>query len=192
MKNWYFLEFSCDKKNLKWIFILKGIYEARCVFYISPCQRLWDIKHTTRFINAVWNENSFLNQILYIYQFDSLTMYQVDGSGKLGYTEFLYLWNLLRSWKVGVICILFVAKIKKGCTYSYVFTRYFWITMKNQSIPCIITNLCENYTHYERMDPNWFFEVKYWGHHRKNLVARKSLILDSFSVKTPGESGNVW
>ena len=34
--------------------------------FISPRQRLGDIKHTTRFINTVWNENSF--QILYIWR----------------------------------------------------------------------------------------------------------------------------
>ena len=34
-------------------------------YFTSPRQRLGDIKHTTRFINTVWNENSF--QILYIY-----------------------------------------------------------------------------------------------------------------------------
>lgn len=30
----------------------------------------------------------------------SLTCGQVDHSGHLGYTEFLYLWRVLRSWKV--------------------------------------------------------------------------------------------
>ena len=40
MKYWYFSESSCDKKNLKWIFISYGIYETRCVFYIpSPKAR---------------------------------------------------------------------------------------------------------------------------------------------------------
>ena len=62
MKYWYFSELSCDKKNLKWIFISYGIYETRCVFHI-PSPRLGDIKYTTRYINTVWNENSF--QILY-------------------------------------------------------------------------------------------------------------------------------
>ena len=40
MKYWYFSELSCDKKNLKWIFISYGIHETRCVFYIpSPKAR---------------------------------------------------------------------------------------------------------------------------------------------------------
>ena len=34
MKCWYFSELSCDKKNLKWIFISYSIYETSCVFYI--------------------------------------------------------------------------------------------------------------------------------------------------------------
>ena len=33
----FFASLTCDKKNLKWIFISYGIYETRCVFYIpSP------------------------------------------------------------------------------------------------------------------------------------------------------------
>ena len=37
MEFWYYSELSCDKKNLKWIFISYDIYETRCVFYIpSP------------------------------------------------------------------------------------------------------------------------------------------------------------
>ena len=41
---------SCDKKNLKWIF-----HSIRCIMklvvcFISPRQRIGDIKHTTRFI----------------------------------------------------------------------------------------------------------------------------------------------
>ena len=31
-----FASLTCDKKNLKWIFISYGIYETRCVFYIPP------------------------------------------------------------------------------------------------------------------------------------------------------------
>ena len=64
MKYWYFSELSCDKKNLKWIFISYGIYETRCAFYI-PSPKARDIKRTTRFINTVWNENLF--QILYLW-----------------------------------------------------------------------------------------------------------------------------
>ena len=40
MKYWYFSELSCDKKNLKWIFIWYSIYDTRWVFYIpSPNAR---------------------------------------------------------------------------------------------------------------------------------------------------------
>ena len=40
MKYWYFSKLSCDKKNLKWIFISYSIYETHCVFYIpSPKAR---------------------------------------------------------------------------------------------------------------------------------------------------------
>ena len=50
MKYWYFSELSCDKKNMKWIFISYGIYEM-CVFYIP--------EPLIRFMNTLSNENSF-------------------------------------------------------------------------------------------------------------------------------------
>ena len=45
------IEIYCDK-NLKWIFIAYGIYETPLCF-ISPRQRLGDIKDTTSFINSM-------------------------------------------------------------------------------------------------------------------------------------------
>ena len=62
-KTVFFASLTCDKKNLKWIFISYGVYET-CVF-ISPRQRLGDIKTRNSFHKYLWNENSF--QILYIY-----------------------------------------------------------------------------------------------------------------------------
>ena len=44
MNYWYFSELSCDKKNLKWIIISHGIYENSFCVFISPRQRLGDIK----------------------------------------------------------------------------------------------------------------------------------------------------
>ena len=44
-------------------FSFHTVFMKLVVCFISPCQRLGDIKNTTRFINIVWNEISF--QILY-------------------------------------------------------------------------------------------------------------------------------
>ena len=73
MKYWYFSELSCDKKNLKWIFISYGIYETRCVFYI-PSPKARGYKTHNSFHKTVWNENWF--QILYILIFliNSITL----------------------------------------------------------------------------------------------------------------------
>ena len=46
-------------------FSFHTVFMKLVAYFISPRQRLGDVKHTTRFINTVWNENSF--QILYIY-----------------------------------------------------------------------------------------------------------------------------
>ena len=64
VKFWYFLELSCDKKDLKWIFI-HTVFMKLVVHSISSSLLLGDIKHPTRFINTIWNENSI--QILYAY-----------------------------------------------------------------------------------------------------------------------------
>ena len=40
-----FAGLTCDKKNLKWIFISYGIYETRCVFYI-PSPKVRGYKNT--------------------------------------------------------------------------------------------------------------------------------------------------
>ena len=55
-------------------FSFHTVFMKLVVCFISPRQRLGDMKHTTRFINTLWNENLF--QILYfhnIYNFQMLT-----------------------------------------------------------------------------------------------------------------------
>ena len=42
-------------------FSFHTVFMKRVVCFISPRQRLGNIKHTTRFMNTVWNENSFQN-----------------------------------------------------------------------------------------------------------------------------------
>ena len=63
MKYWYFSELLCDKKKFRKIiwneFSFHTVFMKLVMCFISPCQRLGDTKHTTRFINTVWNENSF-------------------------------------------------------------------------------------------------------------------------------------
>ena len=46
-------------------FSFHTVFMKLVVCFISPRHRLRDIKHTTHFINNVWNRNSF--QILYVY-----------------------------------------------------------------------------------------------------------------------------
>ena len=47
------------------VFSFHTVFMKRVVCFISPRQRLGDIKHTTRFINTVRNENSF--QLLHLW-----------------------------------------------------------------------------------------------------------------------------
>ena len=65
MKYSYFLDLACDKRIWN-EFSFHTVFMKLIVCFISPRQRLGDIKHTTHFINTVWNENSF--QILYLYR----------------------------------------------------------------------------------------------------------------------------
>ena len=59
------LGLTCDKKNLKWIFISYGIFDIRGVLiYPSPKAGTCICKQTITLMNIVWNENSF--QILHV------------------------------------------------------------------------------------------------------------------------------
>ena len=60
MKYWYFFVIKRFWNEFSFHTVFMKI-----VCFISPRQRLSDIKHTTHFINYVWNENSF--QIPYIF-----------------------------------------------------------------------------------------------------------------------------
>ena len=65
IKYWYFSELSCDKKNLKWIFISYGIYETRCVFYIpSPKARGHKTHNSFHKYRMKWK---FISDPIYIY-----------------------------------------------------------------------------------------------------------------------------
>ena len=63
MKYWYFRNYNVIKRIWN-KFSFHTVFMKLVVCFISPRQRFGDIKHTTRFINTVWNENSF--QILYL------------------------------------------------------------------------------------------------------------------------------
>ena len=52
------------------------------VCFVSPRQRLRDIKHTTRFINTVCNENSF--QILYLSTLSMKWAFVAGAASKAG------------------------------------------------------------------------------------------------------------
>ena len=69
MKYWYFSELSCDKKNLKWIFISYGIYETRCVFYIpSPKARGYKTHNLFHKYRMKWK---FISDLIYVQMFAS-------------------------------------------------------------------------------------------------------------------------
>ena len=55
---------TCDKYRIWNEFSFHTVFMKRVVCFISPSLWRGDIKHTTSFINTVWNENSF--QILFI------------------------------------------------------------------------------------------------------------------------------
>ena len=71
MKYWYFSELSCDKKNLKWIFITYGIYETSCVFYIpSPKARGYKTHNLFHKYRMKWKfilDPIYIWWVLYIY-----------------------------------------------------------------------------------------------------------------------------
>ena len=65
MKYWYFSKISCDKKNLKRIFISYSIYETRCVFSIpSPEARGYKTHNSFHKYRMKWK---FISDPIYIY-----------------------------------------------------------------------------------------------------------------------------
>ena len=61
---WYFLELSCDKKNLKWNYISYGIYETRCMFYIpSPQARGYKTHNSFHKYRMKWK---FISDPIYL------------------------------------------------------------------------------------------------------------------------------
>ena len=64
----------CHKYRIWNEFSFPTVFMKRVVCFISPSLWRGDIKHTTSFINTVWNENSF--QILFItWQFRKISIF---------------------------------------------------------------------------------------------------------------------
>ena len=97
VKYWYFSELSCDKKNLKWIFISYGIYETRCVFYIpSPKARGYKIHNSFHKYRMKWK---FISDPIFI-QSCSWNFYSI----------IVFDWNE-HTWFLRLACMIVVPKI---------------------------------------------------------------------------------
>ena len=61
------MDLSCDKKNLKWIFISYGIYETRCVFYIpSPKARGYKTHNSFHKYRIKWKYSEIISDPILI------------------------------------------------------------------------------------------------------------------------------
>ena len=65
LKYWYISELSCDKKNLKWIFISDGIYETRCVVFMKLV--LWFICKTNNSLHKYRMIWKFISDPIFLF-----------------------------------------------------------------------------------------------------------------------------